>query len=77
MTWLIVVASGGAEGPTDTLLQSQNARLLRPGVWSVEAKFNAQHLLDTLTAFKGEDGDVAVFEVRSGAGTAGFVSPLP
>lgn len=75
MTWLIVVASGGAEGPTDTLLQPHNARLLRPGVWSLEGNFSAQHLLETLTVFKGTEGDVAVFEVSSGTGTAGFVAP--
>lgn len=77
MTWLIVVATGGAEGPTGTFLQAHNAKLLRAGVWSLNANMDAQDLLDSLAAFKGPGGDVAVFEVKSGSGTAGFVTPLP
>lgn len=72
MNLLMVIAVNGAEGATGAFLKAHHPRQLRDGVWILKMNADVGELLTMLIGFKGEQGDIAVFEIKKGEGTAGF-----
>lgn len=71
MSVFTVIALDGAEEAVANFLQTQQAQKLRDGVWVLKINANIDDLLTMLIGFKGEQGEVAIFEVEQGTGTAG------